>query len=94
MFGKTAGVESHMTHGIQRIADDDNDGVRRSFGHLFGHFLHDAGVGAEQVVTAHSGLAGDSGGNNDDIRSLCGVIGINPGQMRIVFLNWRRFGQI
>ena len=47
--------------------DDDDDGVLAGAFHLLAHVGHDLGVGGEQVVAAHAGLAGDAGGDDDDV---------------------------
>ena len=59
--GKAADTQRRLNHRIQRIADHDQDTVGRFPDCLFGHALHDVVVGLEQVVTAHAGLAGNTG---------------------------------
>ena len=56
-----------LCHGVERVGDDDQDAVRRVLHNLADYVAHDFVVGVEQVVAAHAGLAGDSGGDDDDV---------------------------
>jgi hypothetical protein len=56
-----------LGHGVERIGDDDQDRLRRLRDDLGDHVGHDLVVGVQQVVAAHSGLARNAGGDDDDV---------------------------
>lgn len=56
-----------------RVGDDQDVGLGGSLGSGLGEVADDGGVGVEQVVTGHTGLAGDTGGDEDDLRALEGI---------------------
>ena len=64
---KPADAIRSLDHRVQRIAHDDDDGVWRVLHDLLGHALDDVVVRAQQVVAAHAGLAGNTGGYHDDV---------------------------
>lgn len=45
-------------------------GLGGSLGGGLGKVANDGGVGVEQVITGHAGLAGDTSGNENDLRVL------------------------
>ena len=51
--------------GVDRVGDDRKEGVRAVLGAGLGNGGDDGSVGVEEIVTGHSGLAGDSGGDDD-----------------------------
>lgn len=55
---------------VDGVADDEDVGVGARLGARLGQVAHDAGVGVEQVVARHAGLAGDAGGDQDDFGVL------------------------
>ncbi len=64
---ESAHLVSRLRHGVERVGDDDQDAVRRVVHDLADHVVHDLVVGVEQIVAAHAGLAGNSGGDDDDV---------------------------
>src|SRR5437879_10372954 len=64
---EAADLIGRLSHGIERVGHHDEDGIGRILGHLLDHALDDVVVGAEQVVTAHPGLAREAGSDDDDI---------------------------
>jgi hypothetical protein len=57
-----------------------------------GEVADDGGVGVEQVVTGHAGLAGDTSGDDDDLGALegggeAGGGGIVADDLRLSMLN-------
>lgn len=72
----TAGLEDlgdDGDGGVDGVGDDEDVGVGGGLGGGLGQVADDGGVGVEQVVTGHAGLAGDTGGDEDDLSALEGV---------------------
>jgi hypothetical protein len=57
----------HPDHGIERVGDDDHKGVGTVMADVLAHRADHVGVGADQVVAAHAGLARHPGGDDDDV---------------------------
>jgi hypothetical protein len=53
-----------------RVGDDQDVGVRGGLGSSLGQVTDDGGVGVEQIVTGHTGLAGDTSGDQDNLGIL------------------------
>src|SRR6266852_6641548 len=64
---KAAHLVGGLRHGVERIGDDDEDAVRRVVHDLADHIVHDFVIGIQKVIAAHSGLARNSGGDDDDV---------------------------
>src|SRR3984893_3556138 len=56
-----------LGHGVEGIGDHDEDAVRRVAHDLADYVIHDFVVGIQKVITAHTGLARNSGGDDDDV---------------------------
>ena len=54
-------------HGVERVGDDDDEGVGRVLLDALADLLDDLGVDAEQIVAAHAGLARHARGDDDDV---------------------------
>ena len=50
---------------------------------LLGHRADDLGVGAEQIVAAHARLAGDAGGDHDDVAAGRVVVVVGADDVRV-----------
>ena len=83
VFGELRHQVCHMRHGIQRIGDNNNDGVRRMHNHLFGGRLHYFVVRQQQIVAAHTRLAREPGGNDDDVGTGRGCIFVGSDDVHI-----------
>lgn len=59
--------------GVDGVGNDEDVGVGAGLGAGLGEVADDGGVGVEQVVTGHAGLAGNTGGDKDDLGALEGV---------------------
>ena len=57
-------------HRVERIGDADDEGVGRMLTNAFADRLHHLQIDAEQIVAAHAGLAGDSGGDDAHVGAL------------------------
>lgn len=53
-----------------RVGDDQDVGLGGSLGSGLGEVADDGGVGVEEVVTGHTGLAGDTSRDEDDLGAL------------------------
>ena len=73
LLGKAGLRADEVGHDVERIADDDDDGLGRVFLHVVGHAADDLGVLEQEIVAAHAGLARQAAGDDDDIGT--GVIG-------------------
>lgn len=58
--------------GVDGVGDDEELGLGGRVGNGLGEVADNGGVGVEEVVTGHAGLAGDTGGDEDDVRALEG----------------------
>src|SRR5215213_4267292 len=58
-----------MAHRVQRVCNDDDDGVGRILHHLLGDTPYDLLVVVEQVSTAHPRLARLAAGYHDHVRA-------------------------
>ena len=67
IFGEAADFHCGLGHGVQRIRDDDQDGVGGMLDDLFYYAFDYVEVGFKEIVAAHAGLAWESGGDDDDI---------------------------
>lgn len=56
-----------------RVGDDQDVGLGGSLGSGLGEVADDGGVGVEQVVTGHTGLAGNTSGDENDLGPLKSV---------------------
>ena len=54
-------------HRVERIGDADDEGVRGVRLDALADRLHHLQIDAEQIVAAHPRLAGDAGGDDDDV---------------------------
>lgn len=53
-----------------RVGDDQDVGLGGSLGGGLGEVTDNGGIGVEEIVTGHTGLAGDTGGDEDDLGAL------------------------
>lgn len=56
--------------GVDGVGDDEEVGLGGRLRGGLGQVADDGGVGVEEIVTGHAGLAGDTGGDQDDITAL------------------------
>src|ERR1700674_5430564 len=64
---KAAHLVSGLRHGVEGIGDDDEDAVRRVVHDLADYVVHDFVVRIQKVIAAHTGLARNSGRDDDDV---------------------------
>lgn len=71
----TAGLEDlgdDGDGGVDGVGDDEDVGLGGGLGGGLGEVADDGGVGVEEVVARHTGLAGNTGGDQDDLGALEG----------------------
>ncbi len=71
-------------HRIQRIGDNNNDGLRRNGHGLFGGGLNDLIVGQQKIVTAHTRLAGKTGRYDHHVGTGCRRVIVRAGDGDVV----------
>src|SRR5690606_33392302 len=67
VVGKAGDFLAKSDHGVERIGDNDDDGVGGILLDPLGYLSHDLGVDLNQVVAAHSRLAGQTGGDDHHV---------------------------
>ena len=65
------GNESKETY---RVGDDQDVSLGSSLSGGLGKVTDDRGVGVEEIITGHTGLAGNTGRDEDDLRALKAVL--------------------
>src|ERR1035438_1217233 len=89
-----ADLISGLRHGIKRIRHDNQNAVRRVVYDLADNVAHDLVVGVKKIIAAHTRLAGDSGGDDDDV-SISGVgIVVRAKDSGIAFLDRHGLEQV
>src|SRR5215210_6171765 len=73
LAGEPARLHRHVAHRVERVGDDDEDRLRRMLYDLFRNAGHDVLVRLEQIVTAHSRLAGAAASYDHHVRA-CGLL--------------------
>ncbi|MNW59304.1 hypothetical protein D3C74_372140 [compost metagenome] len=71
VFGKAQRFEGHVSHGIYRVAQDDDNGFRRHTFHILAHRFHNARIRIHQIIAAHPRFAGNPCCYDNDIRISC-----------------------
>ena len=65
--GKAGEFLQRPDHGIERVGDADDKGIRGVFGDARADLLHDLEIDFQKVIAAHAGLARHAGGDDHDI---------------------------
>jgi hypothetical protein len=55
---------------VDGVGNDEQVGLGARLGAGLGEVADDGSVGVEEIVTGHTGLAGDTGGDDDDVAAL------------------------
>ena len=76
-------------HGVERIGDADDEGVRRVFLDAGADLIHHLEIDAEQIVAAHAGLARHAGGDDAHVGAFDGLVGVGAGEFRVEALDRR-----
>src|SRR5208282_205373 len=91
---KAAQLVGGLRHGVERVGDDDEDAVRRMLHHLADYVAHDFEVGVQKVIAAHSRLAWNSRGDDDNVRLGCVGIVVRAEDGGIALLDRHRLEQV
>mmetsp|Transcript_31587 Transcript_31587/g.57387 ORF Transcript_31587/g.57387 Transcript_31587/m.57387 type:complete len:212 (+) Transcript_31587:985-1620(+) len=67
LAGPLEGLRGDGDGGVDGVGDDVEDGVGAVLGNGLNELLDNAGIGVEEIVTGHSGLAGDTSGDDDEL---------------------------
>ena len=68
LVGRQAGdFLHHPDHGVERVGDDDDEGVGRVLLDALADRVDDPGIDADQIVARHAGLAREAGGDDHDV---------------------------
>ena len=67
VLGEAGALEGHLAHRIERVRDDDENGVGRILDHFVNDRRDDAGVRLQEVVAAHAGLAREARSDDDHV---------------------------
>ena len=89
VLGQSAGLLQRPYHGVERIGDADDERVRCIFLQAGADLIHHLEIDAEQVVTAHAGLARHAGGDDADVGALDALVGVGAGIFRVEALDRR-----
>ena len=88
--GQAGDAVGHLAHGVERVADHDEDGLRRVLEGLLGALLDDLVVRVEEIVAAHARLAGDAGGDDHHVAVGRFVVAVRAGDLGIEAHDRRR----
>jgi hypothetical protein len=70
---RLARARSETISQAYRVGDDEDVGLGGVLSSGLGEVADDGGVGVEEVVTGHAGLAGDTSGDDNDLSALEGL---------------------
>jgi hypothetical protein len=65
---------------VDRVRDDEDGGLGAVVGDALGEVADDRGVGVEEVVARHAGLAGDAGRDDDNLGTGQGTLEVLLGE--------------
>ncbi len=83
-----------MAHGVQRVADSDNDAVRRVRYGASGNVPHDLGIRSQKIIPAHPGFPRNARGNDDDIRAGRVLIVVGPDNVAVIAFDGTRLEHV
>ena len=92
--GQAAHLFGHVAHGVQGVADDDQEGVGRFRHDFLGHRGHDVLIGIDQIFPAHPRFPGDAGGDDDDLGVFGGGVVIGPHHLGVKAEDRARLHQV
>ncbi len=81
---KTRGCARHVTHGVERIGDDDDHRLGSDVDHPARHVGDDPLVRRHEIVAAHSGCSSEPRGDHHDRRSCRGSIVVRADDVGLV----------
>src|SRR5438552_7291108 len=87
-------MEGNMAHGVERVADSDNDAVRRVRYGASGTVPHDLGIRSQKIIPAHPGFPRNARGNDDDIRAGRVLIVVGPDNVAVIAFDGTRLEHV
>jgi hypothetical protein len=81
-------------HGVERIGDADDEGFRGVLLDAGADLLHHLQIDAQQIVTAHAGLARHAGSDDADLGAVNRLIGIGAGVVGVKTVDRRGLGDV
>ena len=81
-------------HGVERVGDADDEGVRRVLLDAFAHRRHDLQIDAQKIVAAHAGLARHAGRDDDNIGAGDIGVGIRALEVRVIAFDGAGLGDV
>src|SRR5581483_2262967 len=94
MLGKTWAPQSDLAHRVERIRNNDENGIRRTLDAFIDNFADNVRVRFQQVIAAHSRFARQAGSDDYHIRVGGFFVTISASQAHIEPLDRRSFRQI
>jgi len=67
-------LSSDGNGGVDGVRDDKDVGLRAPLGNTSDQCRDDTGVLGEELISGHAGLAGETGGDHNDVTSLKGLL--------------------
>ena len=89
-----AGALQRPYHGVERVGDDDDEGAWGVFLDARAHLLHHLDVNADEVVSAHAGLAWNAGSYDAYVGTFDVRIGVGAFETAIETLHRARLGDV
>ncbi len=93
-------VQHHVAHGVERVADADEDGVGRLLDDLLGDRTDDLAVGFDELIAAgelaRGGvfLTGNARGDHHHVRACGRVVVVGSDQVRVEAHDGRALGEV
>ncbi len=84
----------HPDHDVERVGDDDDEGVRAMLLDVLADRGDDLGVDADEIVAAHAGFARDAGRDDNDIGARQLGIIVRADDLGVKILDRRGLGDI
>src|SRR5262249_28022118 len=81
-------------HGVERVGDANDEGLRRVFAQAGADLLHDLEVDFEEIVAAHAWFARHAGGDDYDVGILQFGIFVGALEFRDVTFDRRGLGEV
>ena len=91
---QAAGLAHHPDHDVERVGDGDDESVRAIGLDVLADGGDDLGVGADEIVAAHAGLAREAGGDDHDIGAGDDGVVVATGELGVEALDRRGLGDV
>ena len=68
VFGQAGSLQGKVSHGVHGVGYNHENSLRRIFQYLLGYRLDNTGIHADELLTGHTRLAGQTAGDDHYIR--------------------------